>query len=53
MHEIWVWSLSWGDPVEKEIATHSNIIAWEIPGTEEPARLQSMGPQKVRHDLSD
>ena len=53
MQETRVWSLGREDPVEKEIATHSNIIAWEIPGTEEPARLQSMGPQKVRHDLSD
>ena len=35
------------DPLEKEMATHSNILAWEIPGTEEPSRLQSMGSQRV------
>ena len=38
------------NPLEKEMATHSSIFAWEIPWTEEPAGLQSMGLQKVRHD---
>ena len=37
----------WEDPLEKEMATHSSILAWEIPWTEEPGRLQSMGSQKV------
>ena len=48
-----VWSLSWEDPVEEGIATHSSILAWRIPWTEEPGRLQSMGLQRVRHDWSD
>ena len=38
------------DPLEEEMATHSSILAWEIPWTEEPGRLQSMGLQRVRHD---
>ena len=38
------------DPLEKELATHSSIVAWEIPWTEEPGRLQSVGSQRVRHD---
>ena len=46
MQETWVRSLGWEDPLEKETATHSNILAWEIPWTEEPGRLQSMGSQK-------
>ena len=41
--EKWVWSLDQEDPLEKEMATHSSILAWEIPWTEKPARLQSMG----------
>ena len=52
MQEIWVWSLGQEDPLEKEVTTHSSILAWEIPWTEEPGRLQSMGSQTVRHDLS-
>ena len=40
----------WEDPLEKGMATHSSILAWEIPWTEEPGRLQSMGSQRVRHD---
>ena len=40
----------WEDALEKEMATHSRILAWRIPWTEKPGRLQSMGPQKVRHD---
>ena len=45
MHETWVQPLGWEDPLEKEIATHSSILAWEIPWTEEPGRLQSIGSQ--------
>ena len=52
MHELWVQSLGLEDPLEKEMATHSSILAWEIPWTEEPGRLQSMGSQTVRHDLA-
>ena len=43
-------SLDQEDPLEKEMATRSGILAWEIPWTEEPGRLQSMGLQRVRHD---
>ena len=45
MQKVWVQSLGWEYPLEKEMATHSSILAWEIPWTEEPARLQSMGSQ--------
>ena len=45
-----VQSLTPEDPLEKEMATHSNIPTWEIPWTEEPGRLQSMGSQRVRHN---
>ena len=48
MWETWVPSLGWEDPLEKEMATHSSILAWKIPWTEEPGRLQSMGSQTVR-----
>ena len=48
-----VRSLGQEDPLEKEMATHSSILAWEIPWTEEPGRLQSMGLQRVGHDWSD
>ena len=48
--ETWVRSLGQEDPLEKEMATHSSILAWRIPWTEEPGRLQSMGSQRVRHD---
>ena len=51
MQETWVQFLGQEDPLEKEIATHSSILAWEIPWTEEPGRLQSMGLQRVGHDL--
>ena len=44
--ETWVQSLGWKDPLEKEMATHSSILAWRIPWTEEPGRLQSRGSQK-------
>ena len=40
----------WEDPLEKEMAIQSNTLAWKIPWTEEPGRLQSMGSQRVRHD---
>ena len=43
-------SLSWEDPLEKEMATHTSILAWKIPWTEEPSGLQSMGSQRVGHD---
>ena len=50
MQETWVRSLGQEDPLEKEMATHSSILAWRIPWTEEPGGLQSMGSQRVRHD---
>ena len=50
MRENRVRSLGWEDPLEKEMATHSSTLAWKIPWTEEPGRLQSMGSQRVRHD---
>ena len=50
MQETWVRSLVWEDPLEKEMAIHSSTIAWKIPSTEEPGRLQSMGSQRVGHD---
>ena len=52
MRETWVQSLGWKDLLEKEIATHSSILAWKIPWTEDPGRLQSMGLQS-RTRLSD
>ena len=52
MRETRVQSLSWEDPLEKETATHSSTLAWKIPWTEEPGRLQSMGSQRVGHDLA-
>ena len=51
MQETRVQSLGWEDPLEKAIATHSSILAWEIAWTEEPGGLQSMGSQRVGHDL--
>ena len=51
MQETWVQSLGQEDPLEEEMATHSSILAREIPWTEEPGRLQSMGLQRVLHDL--
>ena len=50
MQEAQARSLGGEDPLEKEAATHSSILAWEIPWTEEPGRLQLMGSQRVRHD---
>ena len=48
--KMWVQSLDQKDPLEKEMATHSSILAWEIPWTEEPGRLQSMELQRVGHN---
>ena len=48
--ETWVQSLGWEDPLEEEMAIHSSILAWRIPWTEEPGRLQTTGSQRVRHD---
>ena len=50
MQETWVQSLGWEDLLEKEMATHSSILAWKIPWIEDPGRLQSMGSQRVRHN---
>ena len=52
MQETGVHSLGQKDPLEEEMATHSSILDWEIPRTEEPGGLQSMGLQRVRHDLA-
>ena len=51
MQEVQVRFLVWEDALEKEMAAHSSILAWEIPLTEEPGMLQYMGSQRVRHDL--
>ena len=48
--EMRVLSLGWKDPLEKEMPTHSSILAWKIPWIKEPGRLQSMGLQRVGHD---
>ena len=50
MQETWVRSLGWEDPLEKGMATHSSILAWRIPWTEKPGKLQSMELQRVEHD---
>ena len=50
VQETWVQSLGWVDPLEKEMATHSSILAWKISWTEEPGGLQPMGSQRVGHD---
>ena len=47
-----VQSLGWDDPLEEELATHSSILAWRIPWTEEPGGLPSIRSQRVRHDLA-
>ena len=52
MLEMRLQSLSWDDPLEKELATHSSIPAWEIPWTKEPGGLQSVRSQRVGHDLA-
>ena len=51
IQEIQIWSLGQEDPLEKEMATHPSILAWEIPWTDKPGGLQSMGFQRVGHDL--
>ena len=48
--ETWVRSLGWEEPLEKEVAAHSSVLAWRIPWTEEPGGLQTTGSQRVRHD---
>ena len=50
MQETWIRSLAWEGPLEEGMATHSSILAWRIPWTEEPAGLQSMGSQRIGHD---
>ena len=50
MQEMQVQSLGWEDPLKKEMATHSSILAWKIPWTEEPGGLQSMGSQRIGHN---
>ena len=52
MQETWVLSLGGEDPLEKGMTTHSNILVWKIPWTEEPRGLQSMGLHRVGHDLA-
>ena len=52
MQETWIQLLGQEDPLEKEMATHSSILTWEIPWTEEPGGLQFMGSQRVRRDLA-
>ena len=51
MEKMQVQPLGGEDPLQKETATHSSILIWEIPWTEEPGGLQSMGSQRIRHDL--
>ena len=48
-----VWALGWEDPLEEGMATHPSILAWEMPQTEEPGGLESMGSHRIRHDWSD
>ena len=50
MQETWVQSLGWEYPLEEEMATHSSTLAWRIPWTEEPGRLQSTGSQRAGHN---
>ena len=50
IQETWVLSLGLEDPLEEEMATHCSILAWKIPCTQEPGRLQSIGSHRVRHD---
>ena len=52
MRETQVRSLGWEDPLEKEMATYSSILAWKIPWMEEPGGLQSMGSQRVGHETN-
>ena len=50
MRETWIWSLGWEEPMKKGTAIHSSILAWRIPWTKEPGRVQFMGSQRVGHD---
>ena len=50
MRDTWVWFLGWEDPLKWGMTTHSSILVWRIPWTEEPGRLQSVGLHRVRHD---
>ena len=50
MWETWVQSVGWEDLLEKEMVTHSSTLAWKIPRTEKPGRLQSIGLQRIRND---
>ena len=50
VRETWARSLGWEDPLEREMATYSSTLAWKVPWTEEPGRLQCMGLQRVGHD---
>ena len=50
VEKTWVWPLDWEDPLEKGMATHSSILVWRIPWTEEPGKLLSMGLQRVEHN---
>ena len=52
MQETQLRSLGWEDPLEEEMTTHSSILAWRTPRTEEPGRLQPLGLQKLEHDLA-
>ena len=52
VQETWIQSLSWKDPLEKGMATHSSVLAWRIPCTEEPGGLQSMQSQRVGHNCA-
>ena len=52
MQEMWIQSLIQEDPLKKEMATYSSILVWEIPWIEQPGGLQSMGSQRVEHDLA-
>ena len=52
MEETWVRSLGWENPLENAVTVHSSTLAWRIPWTEEPGGLQSMGSQRVKHDLA-
>ena len=53
MQETWVRSLGWEDPLEKQMATHSSILAWRIPWTEQPGGLQSVGLQKSQTQITN
>ena len=52
MQEKWIWSLGQEDPLDEEMATHSSILAWRTPWTEEPGGLEFMESQKVGHNLA-